>query len=453
MGILRLALYDVKMLLRSKDMLFWSIAWPIIWMLMTAFIFVPPTSGPAALSITIIDMDNGFSYKELAKLGIPFNSTGIGEGVSREAVSLNFTKKLVETLEDYAKEKSIKLKLNIIKAVDDNVTEYIIKGRSIIREKDVDLVIIIPPNASECYTIWAPVRLGILVKASSPTEEYMNIGTILQSIMNMSKNTSLHRINKTLEYMGKRLGSNGVRVELVMYGLYGIAFPLVPQIEVVKPKAVEDRPGVLGWITIGALGYIAMLSSMNAATGFFVYKKESGILRRLMASPLRLRTLIAIDLTSTLIFEALSMIVLVLVGLALGARIILDIMNPLHILAIIVIAIAALFAYGMGLLIAPFTRSARGASGLATAVSLILVFTTGIWWPPKQMLVGPLRVFAEVFPPSIAFDVVRDLVIWQRSLEYILPKLVVMSYGCIILLITVIALYYRRLEKIASKII
>ncbi|HIC98905.1 MAG TPA: hypothetical protein EYP08_04510, partial [Pyrodictiaceae archaeon] len=85
MGILRLALYDVKMLLRSKDMLFWSIAWPIIWMLMTAFIFVPPTSGPAALSITIIDMDNGFSYKELAKLGIPFNSTGIGEGVSREA--------------------------------------------------------------------------------------------------------------------------------------------------------------------------------------------------------------------------------------------------------------------------------------------------------------------------------------------------------------------------------
>ncbi len=107
----------------------------------------------------------------------------------------------------------------------------------------------------------------------------------------------------------------------------------------------------------------------------------------------------------------------------------------------------------MGLLIAPFARSARGASGLAVVISLILVFTTGIWWPPKQMLVGPLRAFAEVFPPSIAFDIVRDLVVWRRSLEYILPKLATMGYGCIILLVIIIALYYRRLEKIASKII
>jgi len=105
-----------------------------------------------------------------------------------------------------------------------------------------------------------------------------------------------------------------------------------------------------------------------------------------MASPLRLRTLIAIDITSTLVFEAISMAILVLVGLALGARIILDITNPLHILAIVVIAIAALFAYGMGLLIAPFARSARDASGLAVMVSLILVFTTGIWWPQKNGL-------------------------------------------------------------------
>ena len=420
---------------------------------MFAFIFVPPTPGPVTLSITIMDMDNGFSYEELAKLGVPVNTTGIGEDVGKEVVSLNFTEKLVETLEDYAREKGIELKLNIIRTVGNNVAEYIGKGRSIIEKRDVDLVIIIPPNASECYAIWAPVRLSILVKASSPTEEYMNIGTVLQSIMNMSKTTSLYRINKTLEYRGRRFGLSDARVNFMIYKLYGIAFPLAPQIEVVKPRAVKDRPGILGWATIGALGYITMLSSMTAAAGFFVYRKESGTLRRLMASPLRLRTLIAIDLTSTLIFEALSMVVLVLVGLALGARIILDIMNPLHIVAITVIVIAALFAYGMGLLIAPFARSARGASGLAVAISLILVFTTSIWWPPKQMLVGPLRVFAEVFPPSIAFDIVRDLVIWQRPLEYILPKLVVMSYGCIALLAVVIALYYKRLEKMASRII
>ena len=451
MRILRLALYDVKALLRSKDILFWSIAWPVVWMLMYAFIFVPPTSEPVALSITIIDMDNGFSYEELAKLEIPINVSGIGE--SKEVISLNFTEKLVKALEDYAKEKGIELKLNTIRAADNDVVEYIDEGRSIIEKRDVDLVIIIPPNASECYAIWAPVRLGIVVKAGSPIEEHMNIGTVLQSIMNMSKTLSLYRINKTLEYVEKRSGLSDVRVDFVMYGLYGIAFPLAPQIENVKPKAVEDRAGKLGLTTIGALGYIAMLSSMTTATGFFVYKKENGVLRRLMASPLRLRTLIAVDLTSALIFEALSMVVLVLVGLALGARIILDITNPLHIVAMIVIAIAALFAYGMGLLIAPFARSARGASSLAVIISLILVFTTGIWWPPKQMLIGPLRVFAEVFPPSIAFDIVKDLVVWQRSLEYVLPKLVVMSYGCIALLVVIVALYYRRLEKIASRII
>ena len=425
---------------------------------MAAFIFVPPTSGPVTLSITLIDMDNGFSVEELAKLGIPVNNTSISKDVGSKESSLimplNFTEKLIKALEDYAKEKNIKLKLNVLKITSDNVTEHISKGKEFIEEKDVDLVIVIPPNASECYTIWAPVQLGILVKASSPTEEYMNIGTILQPIVNMSTTTSLYRINKTLEYIEEYFESIGrVQVKFVMYGLYGIAFPLVPQIETVKPKTVEDRPGILGWYTIGALGYIAMLSSMTTASGFFVYKKESGTLRRLMASPLRLRTLIAIDLTSTLIFEAISMVIVILAGLALGARIILDITNPLHILAIAVIAIAVLFAYGMGLLIASFARSARGASGLAVVISLILVFTTGIWWPPKQMLVGSLRAFAEVFPPSIAFDIVRDLVVWRRSLEYILPKLATMGYGCIILLVIIIALYYRRLEKIASKII
>jgi len=449
--ILRIALYDVKMLLRSKDVLFWTIAWPIIWMLMTAYVFVPPTPGPVTFSVTLIDADHGFSLEELAKFGIPVTNTTMNFTIS----SVNFTEKLIDALEDYAKERGMKLKLNVIKVKDHNITKYIEEGRRIIKERDIDLVIIVLPNASECYTIWAPVRLNILAKASNPTEEYANIGTIIQPLVNMSTTMSLDRINKVMEYMEKYFEWQGVSIpkKFIVYGLYGMAFPVVPQIKSVKPKVVEDRPGILGWTTIGALGYIAMLSSMTSAAGFFVYRKESGTLRRLMASPIRLRTLIATDLTSTLIFEAISMIILVLVGLAIGARIILDITNPLHLLAIAIIAVAALFAYGMGLLIAPFARSARGASGLAVVISLLLVFTTGIWWPPKEWLVEPLRSFAEVFPPSIAFDIVRDLVVWQRSLEYIAPKLVTMSYGCIVLLALIIALYYKRLEKIASRII
>jgi len=271
MGILRLALYDVKMLLRSKDVLFWTIAWPIIWMLMVAYVFVPPTPGPATLSITIIDLDNGFSIEELAKLGVPVNNTSTSKEISSlNFTGLNFTKELIKVLEDYAEKNNIKLKLNVIKSINEDMIKCISKGREIIKEKNVDLVIIIPSNASECYTIWAPVRVGILVKASNPTEEYMNIGTILQPIVNMSVRTSLYRINKTLEYIEKyfEFMGNKTQVKFVRYGLYGIAFPIVSQIESVKPKAVEDRPGILGWTTIGALGYIAMLSSMTATPGF-----------------------------------------------------------------------------------------------------------------------------------------------------------------------------------------
>ena len=454
MRVLRLALYDVKALLRRRDVLFWVIAWPIIWMLMTAFIFVPPRPGPTTLSVTLIDMDRGFSVEELMKILARYgvSLTNVSRGSATFATPINFTEELVESLKSYAKEKGIELRLNVVKALSNNVTRYVEEGREIIRREGVDIVIIVPPNASECYAVWTPVRLVVLVKASSVAEEGMNVGTIIQPLVNLSVATSLHRINETLSYVG-RYFARAPYSKFVKLGLYGIAFPVVPEIESVKPRALIDRAGVLGWYTVGALGYVAMLESMTSAAGLFVYRKEGGVLRRLLASPLRFRTLVAVDLLSTVMFEAIAMAILVLIGISLGARIVLNVANPLHLLAIALIVVAMLFAYGMGLLIAPFARSARGASGLAVVLSLILVFTTGIWWPPKEMLSGPLRTFANVFPPSIAFDIVKDLIVWQRPFEYVLPKLITMGYGCIALLTAIVVLYHRRLEKIVSKMI
>ncbi len=446
MGAIKRALYEFKATLRSKDVLFWVIGWPIIWMLMTAYIFIPSGTKPLSLSITIIDMDKGINIEEFNKIANYVNTSYANYTFK----PINFTKELIKVIEDYCKSKDINLKLEVIRDVCNNSSTCINYGKKIIGERDIDVVIVVPRNASLCYTIWAPVRLIILLKAGQPTEEYIFMGSVIQPLVNMSIATSLKRIDLVVNFIPEEVQEH-VNISVIKYSLYGLVFPLTLELESVKPKTIADRPGMLGWMTIGALGYVAVLASMTSAIGIFVYRRESGILRRLIASPIKLRDFILGDIVSTLMFEGLSMIILIVVGLALGARIILNPLNPLHLLAIIVIAIAALFAYGIGLLLAPIVRSPRGATGIGVVISMILIFTTGIWYPPKELLIEPLRTFSNIFPPSIAFDIVRDIIVWQRSLEYIAPKLMTMSLGCMVLLLAVMMMYYKRLERIVSK--
>ena len=59
---------ELKLTFRSKASIFWIIAWPAIWLLMTAYVFVPPATGqPMTLKVGVVNYDVGSTS--------PFNGT------------------------------------------------------------------------------------------------------------------------------------------------------------------------------------------------------------------------------------------------------------------------------------------------------------------------------------------------------------------------------------------
>jgi len=52
-------LKNLKLTFRSKADIFWIFAWPTIWLLMTAYIFLPPAVGqPTTLTIGVVNQDS-----------------------------------------------------------------------------------------------------------------------------------------------------------------------------------------------------------------------------------------------------------------------------------------------------------------------------------------------------------------------------------------------------------
>ncbi len=428
---------------RSKEVVFWTIAWPIIWILMVAFVFMAPAK-PVVLSVAIVDLDQGVSIENASALppGFPVRE---------------FVETLINSLAEYTRREGIELKLRLLRNPDCAYPCADI-AHELIENKTSDVVIVVPPNASECFSFWAPVRLAIFVKAERSAEQYLYLGPLYGVIANISVNTSLSRIDTTVKmveqfYKNTSGFTLNASFSYIKLGLYGIAFPLVPEIEPVKPRAVIERGGALGYTVLGGIGYVVVLSSMTQAIGILVYRKETGLLKRLLASPLRFRELVAMDLISVLIFQLIASIVVVLVGIGIGARIPFNPLIPDHWGAIAAIILASLFAYLLGLALAPMARTARGASGLAVALSLLFIFTTGIWWPPKEMLPLPLRAFANIFPPALAFDAVRSILIWGRPLTSVARELGVAMIGTALLAFLVVLAYFRRFERIVLRVL
>lgn len=160
----------------------------------------------------------------------------------------------------------------------------------------------------------------------------------------------------------------------------------------------------------GAIGLSIFTSLLVGSAGFFAFHKESGRLRVMLASPLRFLSIVIMDIIKNLTIVAIVSFIIIITGLALGGKLLFNPFNPIHYVALLMVFIAALFAYGLGLLIAPTIKLSRATGGVV-ALGLMFVFLTGIWWSPKEWLPQPLKYFADVFPPARAFELSRDILV------------------------------------------
>lgn len=152
----------------------------------------------------------------------------------------------------------------------------------------------------------------------------------------------------------------------------------------------------------GLLGYGAANTAFAGLAIALVIRRESGILKRLRATPLPPTTYVSAVLGSTLIVFTLQTCALVALG-----RVLFDASLPesLPSLAGAVVVGVAAFA-GIGLGVASLIRSAEGASAVVNVILLPMAFLSGSFGPTAS-LPAFLEAVSDVLPLTYYLRIVN----------------------------------------------
>jgi ABC-2 type transport system permease protein len=168
----------------------------------------------------------------------------------------------------------------------------------------------------------------------------------------------------------------------------------------------------------GADGYLYLLSGMvgygAAATAFaglallLVIRRESGVLKRLRATPLPGWVYIAAVLGSIVFVFFLEAIALVLLG-----RLAFDVAFPDNAVSLVAaLALGSLSFAALGVGLTALIRSAEGSSAVVNAIYLPLTFISGSFFS-SDAFPPVLRAVAEALPLVHFIRLVRDVMVFD----------------------------------------
>ncbi|MDQ3876305.1 MAG: ABC transporter permease [Actinomycetota bacterium] len=170
----------------------------------------------------------------------------------------------------------------------------------------------------------------------------------------------------------------------------------------------DEIEGVKGsrYLLAGMLGYGVVATVFAGLAIVLVIRRESGVLKRLRATPLPAPTYIAAMLTTFLTAFALEVVCLVVL-----ARVLFDAPLPGHAFSLalsLALGAASFAALGIGL--SGLVRSAEGSSAVVNAIYLPMAFLSGSFFSPNSFP-DFLRTIAEVLPLTYFIQLVRDVML------------------------------------------
>jgi len=424
-----LVVKELKMLISDRASAFWLIAWPLVWIILVAYVFVPPGSGtPISIDVGIVNLDR----------------SSLGNTGFKSADLIN-----IMDMVTYNGSKLFNVKLY-------NDTEALIgdlkKGR-------IDVGMIIPEDFSSRLA-FGTAELRVLIGGRDSYSSSINYAAISSFINELNRRIALLKVNASMRYIEKgvnvsmryiegglvNLTSSQSLINFIEEFMYGIAVPINTSYEEVKPEVLSSRPNILGWYTIGAIGMMFLYTGFSYGASALYEEKERGTLRRILASPMKPWELIVGIVLSGLASMMFSAVIALIVGLLLGAHIVLNPLNPLHWVAILLLFTGAIMTIGIGIMLSTLAKTGRGAEGLGVVLGLLLSFLAGIWYPTSLMPQW-LRLLANVFPPTWVFDTVRNIIVFDSGLEEIGASLTEILVALAVILLLDIIVYKYRLRK------
>ena len=414
---LAIAETDFKSMIREKIAVFWAIVWPALWVVLVAFIFIPPEVGSGlTFVIGITNYDKGYN-----------------------SISLGAT--LVDVLRNFTD----------FKVVLYNSSEDLLAD---LEKARLDIGVVIPENFT-IETLSGTGKLYVYISGSDPQRIQINRGFAQGFFYQFAREVALEKAKVYTKYFIMYSGNytnmvipglNMSMIDVVNRSLVGLANPMDIVFEEKTPKALSDRPAMIGWYTIGAIGMVMLYSGISAGAMAVVVERESGRLDRMIASGVKAFDLLVGKTISEGLILAISSIVVILMGWVLNARIIWSPLNPRDWLVPLNLLFVYLMSMSIGFILSLATRSSRSAGTLGTVIGLLLSFTTGVWMP-KSFLPQPIRAVADVFPVTWALDIVRAVMIYNEEVSNLILMQIQVAIATATLMMMGIAAYRKTISR------
>jgi ABC-2 type transport system permease protein len=175
----------------------------------------------------------------------------------------------------------------------------------------------------------------------------------------------------------------------------------------------DEINGVSGYqyLLAGMIGYGAASTTFAGLALLLVIRRESGVLKRLRATPLPPATYVAAVLTSIILIFLVEAVVLIALG-----RWGFDVPLPGSILSLVVVLLigAASFA-ALGIGLTALIRSAEGSSAVVNALYLPLSFISGAFFS-EDTFPEVLQALAAILPLSHLIELARDVMVFDERI-------------------------------------
>lgn len=165
------------------------------------------------------------------------------------------------------------------------------------------------------------------------------------------------------------------------------------------------------FLEAGMLGYGLVSTAFAGLAIFMVIRRESGILKRVRATPLPASAYLAAVLATTLIAFVANSVCIVAIGRGLFSVPLPD--RWLSLVLTLLLGAAAFAA--LGLAMTAVVRSAEGASASVNAVYLPMAFISGSFFSPHSFPQF-LRAIADVLPLTYFIRLTRDVMLHNHQL-------------------------------------
>ncbi len=175
-------------------------------------------------------------------------------------------------------------------------------------------------------------------------------------------------------------------------------------------EEIEGADGYL-YLLSGMIGYGAIATTFAGLALLLVIRRESGVLKRVRATPLPGRTYITAVLGSIVFVFFLEAVALVIL-----ARLAFEVEIPGNLLSLVlVLALGAAAFAALGIGLTTMIRSAEGSSAVVNAVYLPLTFISGSFFS-ADAFPPVLRAVAEALPLVHFIRLVRDVMVFDDQI-------------------------------------